>query len=251
MFSNCPSRFIHGFFNTHFTFILLTAKRPFIPTSHHYSAMPCSQTQPIYRDEQKLHIIETASHAFSREGIRNVTMDDIAHRLSISKRTLYQIFTDKESLLLECVAYHEEKERECLEQMVGEADNVLDMVLSVFARKMQRLDDIKPEFFTEIAKYPSVIDYIEKRQREDEDNAIEFLQKGVEQGFFREDINFSIVIRYITNGMNTIIRAGLIDEFSQREIFFNTAMVIIRGCATMKGIAEIDNFTRKFREMWQ
>ena len=66
------------------------------------------QTATPHNDVRK-QIISVAAEMFHQQGIRSVTMDDIAHRLCMSKRTLYQIFADKESLLLACVIQHEEE----------------------------------------------------------------------------------------------------------------------------------------------
>ena len=46
----------------------------------------------------------TAFDLFSEHGIKNVSMDDIAHNMSVSKRTLYELFEDKETLLTECIS---------------------------------------------------------------------------------------------------------------------------------------------------
>ena len=51
----------------------------------------------------KEQIMLTAFDLFSEHGIKNVSMDDIAHNASISKRTLYELFEDKETLLTECI----------------------------------------------------------------------------------------------------------------------------------------------------
>lgn len=56
-----------------------------------------------YRNELKFRIIRTAMPLFKQKGIKAVRMDDIANILSISKRTLYEIYNNKEDLLLEGV----------------------------------------------------------------------------------------------------------------------------------------------------
>ena len=53
--------------------------------------------------------VRVASAFFTERGIRSVKMDDIAMELSISKRTLYELFSDKEELLLEVVKSHREE----------------------------------------------------------------------------------------------------------------------------------------------
>ena len=49
----------------------------------------------------KEHIVLAAAKAFAQKGVKTVRMDDIATGLSISKRTLYELFHDKEDLLAE------------------------------------------------------------------------------------------------------------------------------------------------------
>ena len=56
-------------------------------------------TPTIYRQELKGKILVTAMSLFKREGIKRVKMDDIAQALSISKRTLYETYENKEQLL--------------------------------------------------------------------------------------------------------------------------------------------------------
>ena len=89
------------------------------------------------REELRNRIIDIATHAFHSRGIKNVTMDDIAHELTISKRTLYQVFADKEELLLVCIQNETEKENRKMRYLMADSNNVLDLLLASFAEKMQ------------------------------------------------------------------------------------------------------------------
>ena len=51
------------------------------------------------REELRRLVVSASGEMFFRNGIRQVKMDDIASKLSISKRTLYEIFANKEELL--------------------------------------------------------------------------------------------------------------------------------------------------------
>lgn len=196
-------------------------------------------------------VIETATEAFHREGIRGVTMDNIAHRLSMSKRTLYELFADKEALLLACCKWHDDRERARYDALVTETSSVLDFVLAVFAKKMSEMDNVKPSFLSDLNKYPRVVAYIRRRQRSEEDKAVAFLEQGIAQGYFRAGVNFRIVVRYISQGIENIINCGLLDAYSQREVFTNTAMLIVRGCATVRGIRLIDEFLELHKDDWR
>ena len=54
-----------------------------------------------YREQLKDRILKTAMQEFLTNGIKQVKMDDIARKLGISKRTLYEIYGNKEELLFE------------------------------------------------------------------------------------------------------------------------------------------------------
>ena len=62
--------------------------------------MQKQNTHSTYRKELKSRILHTSMHEFKQKGIRSVRMDDIANSLGISKRTLYEIYANKEELLL-------------------------------------------------------------------------------------------------------------------------------------------------------
>ena len=57
--------------------------------------------QSNYRRDLKERILTVTMQAFKLRGIRNVRMDDIATTLGISKRTIYEIYSNKEELLLD------------------------------------------------------------------------------------------------------------------------------------------------------
>ena len=51
-------------------------------------------------NDLKQRIIETSFALFLRHGIKSITMDYIASQVGISKRTLYELFKDKDQLVL-------------------------------------------------------------------------------------------------------------------------------------------------------
>lgn len=69
---------------------------------------------------QKERIVEQAMRMFATQGIKAVRMDDIARQLGVSKRTLYELFGDKEGLLylaLNCYFEHTRRRREALTEV--------------------------------------------------------------------------------------------------------------------------------------
>lgn len=204
------------------------------------------QNVPIqHREDIRLQVIKAASALFHKKGIRNVTMDDISHKLAMSKRTLYQIFADKEQLLLACVLMHEEDESKFSEKLIQKSSSVLDFLLMFSAHKLTDMDSIQPEFYIDLIKYPRVAQHIAEHKKRVEDSAVDFMKRGVEEGYFRTDVNFNIVIRQLLSGMEQFLQNRLIEEYSQRELFMNTVIPYIRGCSTLKGIEMINGYMDK------
>lgn len=204
--------------------------------------MPTTSIPIQQRPDVRAHIVEVATKKFHQQGSRSVTMDDIAHELTMSKRTLYQIFADKEELLLACVKHHGEVEAELLQNLAEQTSNVLEFLLVFFKEKLKHIDEVSPQFISDLTKYPRVIEYINQSKHAQEDDAVNFLNKGKEQGLFREDVNFRIVSRQLSSGLDTMVRNGLIEKYPQSELFANTVIPYIRGCTTAKGMELMDKF---------
>ncbi|MGM9694419.1 MAG: TetR/AcrR family transcriptional regulator [Alloprevotella sp.] len=212
-------------------------------TTHHHSE--------INRIEIREHIIDVATQAFHTQGVKNVTMDDIAHALTMSKRTLYQIFSDKEDLILACMQKHHRHLKETLSQTYKENPNVLEILLKTFEIRIRFLQGIDLSFFEEIEKYPKIIRYAEETARAEEAEALDFLQRGVEQGYFLPGLNYRIIYNQFHLQMKGIKGNEVLKAYSLPEIFASTIVIYFRGCATLKGVTLIDQFLQQLKEQMQ
>lgn len=199
------------------------------------------------RVEMKEKVILEALEAFRIHGIKSIRMDDIANSLRMSKRTLYEIFEDKETLLRECILYHQEKSQIALEQVVRESKNVLEVILKCYKGSIEMYHRTNKKFFEEIKKYPQVYEIISKRREEDNAIATNFLRKGVEQGIFREDINFAIIHALLCEQMHLLMNSAVSKQFSFLEVYEAIIFTYLRGIATQKGADELDEFIREYR----
>lgn len=194
------------------------------------------------RELLKQTIIDLAIQLFRSTGIKAITMDDIARKMGMSKRTLYQIFTDKEDLLMACVERGREEEEEMRQIVIAQADNMLEVVLYVLGTHMNFLKNVKPSFFKEMQKYPRVVENFRKERRRSREKAIDFLEKGKREGLFRDDVNFGIVYDALTLLVEETLRSPEFKEYEPIEVFENTTLISLRGCATQRGVKIIDEF---------
>ena len=200
------------------------------------------------RTDIRNHVVAVAIKAFREEGIKSVTMDEIARRLSISKRTLYQLFEDKEKLLLTCVSTVTREEMERMERLAASTDNVLELLLRDFEVKLNDFKHISHLFYDEMTKYPRVSAFIEQQRTAHVQKAVDFLQRGVDQGLFLPGINFDIVYNIVSRQLEYAAGHDFLRKYSPLELFLNYVFLYLRGCTTLKGAAMMDAFLKKYRE---
>lgn len=189
----------------------------------------------------KLRIIKSAMEAFTKEGIKPVTMDRIARNLSISKRTLYETFEDKESLLLEGIQRYRAVSHAEMEQFARANDNVLKVILHFYGRKMNEISLINPRFFKDLHKYTSVVAFLRARRDSEETQSLAFLKRGVDQGIFRGDVNMEIMHKVMIKSMDHLVDE-MDDQYSFPELFSTVIPIWIRGISTEKGREILDDF---------
>lgn len=193
-----------------------------------------------YRTNLKDKILKAAIHFFHSQGIKSVKMDDIAHHLAISKRTLYELYGNKEELLLACIKKGQEQLSHHIEEMVGQGANTMEVFIAIIANKMEEVNHIHPRFFTEISKYPSVVGYLERKRLENQANSESFFRKGVEDGYFLPDINFEIVMEISNQCVEHVMGSEMYNKYPLHEIHRTIITVLVRGLCTEKGVRCID-----------
>lgn len=196
----------------------------------------------------KEHVIAVAAKAFMQKGIRTVRMDDIAAGLSISKRTLYELFHDKEDLLLDVMKLHREGMQKYMTQVASKAENVLEVILKFYQRSAQDFQNTNRTFFEDIKKYPKVMAYINESRKENLDSAMEFYRKGVDQGIFRNDVNYDIVQAMVSEQMGLLLRSEICRSYSPAEIYETVVFMHMRGISTEKGLKIVDDFLLNLKE---
>lgn len=112
----------------------------------------------------KEQIMLTAFDLFSEHGIKNVSMDDIAHNASISKRTLYELFEDKETLLTECINLSYTKMRLSMKRLESEPITALEVALLFYEELMRRPRWFNRKFYDDLKRYPKALQKTEEEK---------------------------------------------------------------------------------------
>lgn len=206
-----------------------------------------TQTEPnnTYRQELRGQILAAATRLFLQQGVRHVKMDDIANELSISKRTLYEVYSNKASLLFEVVVTRETAEEEHMSQFVMQHPDTIDIIIEFYRANTVELQEINPIFFEDVHKYPHITSYLRQKQEARNQNTISFIQQAVRDGYFREDVNYDIFKNIGMAASQHFMKAKLYKQYPLGELFRTLLMVLLRGICTEKGIKAIDEHLAK------
>ncbi len=194
-----------------------------------------------YRQQLHERIVETAMRAFAAQGIRAVKMDDIAQQLSISKRTMYELYENKEELLYEGIRKYRERQRADVQSFMEKKPNVIEVIVHEYKKKVRELKDTVPQFYDDLEKYPRVMALLEKDREENRDRLRAFMNRGVDEGYFRKDIDYDMVLLLLDTIGYHIMSQRLYAKYSIEQIFHQVVSVYIRGLCTQLGVVLLDN----------
>lgn len=198
-------------------------------------------SQTCYKLELRNRILKAAMTEFLHKGVKSVKMDDIANTLAISKRTLYEIYSNKEELLLEAVRIHEQEFNDhMLQYSLDKNHNVMDIIIEFYKKKLLSIADVSPLFLVELRKYKQVVEYLERMNAERHNNALLFFRRGVKEWFFRSDLNFDIILKTSSASANYAMETQMYKNYSITAIMHNTIFLYLRGICTTKGIKVLD-----------
>ena len=175
-------------------------------------------------------------------------MDDIAAALGISKRTLYEVFVDKESLLKDCILTVQAERDQYLQEVYEQSHNVLEVILAVFQKSIEMFHKTNKRFFEDIKKYPKAYALMTNRHNQDSEETVNFFKEGVKQGIFRDDVNFAIINLLVREQIDVLMNTDICKEYSFLEVYESIMFTFLRGISTEQGAHELEAFIREYRK---
>ena len=192
----------------------------------------------------KERIIEQACSMFKRYGIRAVTMDSLASQMGISKRTIYENFSDKDELVASVMNWMGQVNMGKINTLMNESETVIHAAFKIIEYVGGMMQELNPVLFEDLRKYHHFADQ-QTMKMNIQDNlsiSLPLVVKGIEDGYFRKDINPDIVNRAIHSifGMTGDFEHYPRELFRRDEVVRNVFINFMRGIATPLGVELID-----------
>jgi AcrR family transcriptional regulator len=191
-------------------------------------------------------ILFKARDLMLRNGVKHVTMDDIATQLGMSKKTIYQFYKDKDALVMAVVNFELEEQSLKCQRTQDTADNAVHEMFMLLEDIQQMFKNMNPMTMNEIAKYyPEAFARIQNHKDEFMHQIIKTnLIKGIEQGVYRKEIDPEILSIYRLETSFVPFNPQLY-PFSKFDIGRVTLQIIenfIYGVMSLKGIELMEKY---------
>ncbi len=191
-------------------------------------------------NDTKNRILRGATELFAKYGFRSVSMDDIAHHLGISKKTIYQHFSDKDEIVNLTIAHHLSDARSYLQAISENASDAIDFLIKVNQRLTQSLQETASGLVLDLRKYHQS----SWKQVENFRKAFLFqlllrnIQLGIEAGVFRPDINADVIARLRLEEASMPLDSEVFprEKFDRATVSFAILDHFITGVSTEKGM---------------
>jgi AcrR family transcriptional regulator len=180
-----------------------------------------------------------ADELFRRYGIRSVTMDEIATQLGMSKKTIYQYFSDKDQLV-DAVAVEEISfSQDCCMKDMAASENAIDEIFRVMEFVEVMFRNMNPSMLYDLEKYhpAGYKKFLEYKNKFLFDMIKRNLERGIKEELYRPEINVEIMTRYRLESMMLAFNGEIFNpsKFNLVELQKEIIEHFLYGLATMKG----------------
>ena len=200
----------------------------------------------------KEDIVKRALNDFMQYGFKTFTMDDLANKMGMSKKTLYEHFPSKQDLVDACLDYALEMSCTNVTTFVQGEGSVIENVYRN-QKKVQEVFNINSDRpIWELQKYyPKTYERMGSEFAKTDALFIDkLLEKGWKEGLFRKDINVNFYKIFYTSVQR---HCSITHTFPEREFpFWETIYTILeyffRILVNEKGLKELERVLEQERK---
>ena len=197
----------------------------------------------------KEKILHKASEMFLNLGFKSVTMDDIASELGMSKKTIYSHFPTKLKLVQATTFFVLDNVNEAICSILSADLSPIEEVFTIKSIVNNQLKNEKSSPHYQLQKYyPKIFKQLKDKQFESVNECvINNLKRGIDQGFYREEINIDLITRFYFSGNMSLTNNDIfpINTYGLSELKDAYLEYHIRAIATEKGLQTLINILNK------
>ncbi len=188
---------------------------------------------------QKHQIVQAAFSQFRQFGFKNVTMDDLARNIGVSKKTLYELFEDKDDLVLESVKYMLDSNQCETEDAFKKSKNAVEQIIAILVIMEKMVRGMNLVCYIDLQRhYPVAYKYLQEHKESYLFECIaENLRQGIKEELYREDVDIDIIARFRMESSLIVFQNNIFPQEKYDIVKVNTQIFAnyMYGVATLKG----------------
>ena len=187
----------------------------------------------------KEKILQKATDMFLSYGFKSVTMDDIANKMGISKKTIYTHYANKTELVEDSTMHMFDIISNGIDHICALEKNPIEELYEIKKFVMVNLKNEKSSPQYQLQKYyPKVHDVLRNKQFEVmQECVVRNIEKGIELGIYRENLNIGFVSRIYFSGVHSIkdLQVFPLEQFPASTLIDEYLEYHLRGIVTPAG----------------
>ncbi|MEI9918299.1 MAG: TetR/AcrR family transcriptional regulator [Bacteroidota bacterium] len=190
-------------------------------------------------DQTRDKILQGALELFLKYGIRSVSMDDIARHLSISKKTIYQYFVDKDEIVTQATVNHMVHTKADFDNLTKVSKNALDELMRIQMFMRKNMQDMNPSLLFDLKKYHNKAwnAWVDHKNKDIRESVVRNLRQGMEEGLYRTNLNPEILAVLRIESMQWLFDSQIMptEKFKIVDIQIQMLDHFMYGLLTEKG----------------
>ncbi len=198
---------------------------------------------------KEIQLLAAAGELFMTNGVKSMTMDDIARELTISKKTLYKYVKDKNDLVCKSMNLVMDK-KECeFDDICKSTVNPIEELWLITLKASEQLKSVHPSVMYDIQRFhPEAWGYFENHKNTHiYECVIDNLKRGQETGVYRKDINAEIITKVYVARFDILFDHKIFPPSVYTLVDIHTEMMRYHfyGILTAKGRKEFNLYDLK------
>ena len=182
-------------------------------------------------NELRVRILDEAAKWFDTKGTR-FTMDDLARSLGMSKKTIYTVFDDKRSIMIETIdRFFDDAIAEEQEILADSSLSLVDKLLLIIGRVPERYSETDlTQLYVLKEKYPAVYRHWQNCRENYWSGAQELLQQGIDEGLIK-DVNLPILKTMFQSTIEKFFQDDVLvkNKIAYKDALAEVASIMIQG----------------------
>lgn len=195
-------------------------------------------------------ILTAAVELFSQYGFKTITMDDIARRAGISKKTLYQHFANKDEVVKESVMWYKNHIDGQCRALMSDTENAIEAMVRIKTMMDHSYKQTNPMAIMELQRYypEGFKAFRESLINQDLVSVKENLEQGIREGLYRENLNVDLVAKFHLESALLLMQPNLMvnDREDLKAVNYEITELFLYGIMTPKG----EKLYHKYKEKY-